>query len=92
MEFHPLPKDDPKTRCRDAAKLEGLVGWTPKRDFMEELKNDVAVFKRCYCGVDFLKLFSFAYFCNIDFCFFEPPRIIIDGIAGNFTKTIPLNI
>jgi UDP-glucuronate decarboxylase len=29
IDFHPLPKDDPKRRCPDTAKLEGLVGWKP---------------------------------------------------------------
>jgi UDP-glucuronate decarboxylase len=27
IEFYPLPKDDPKRRCPDTAKLQRLVGW-----------------------------------------------------------------
>jgi UDP-glucuronate decarboxylase len=29
IEFHPLPKDDPKRRCPDTRKLERLVDWKP---------------------------------------------------------------
>ena len=30
IEFHPLPRDDPKRRCPDTSKLEKLSGWKPK--------------------------------------------------------------
>jgi len=42
IEFHPLPKDDPKRRCPDAAKLERLVGWKPNVCFEEGLKRTLA--------------------------------------------------
>jgi nucleoside-diphosphate-sugar epimerase len=44
IEFHPLPKDDPKRRCPDTAKLERLVGWKPNVGFEEGLKRTVAWF------------------------------------------------
>jgi nucleoside-diphosphate-sugar epimerase len=44
IEFHPLPKDDPKRRCPDTSKLERLVGWKPRVSFEEELKRTVAWF------------------------------------------------
>jgi nucleoside-diphosphate-sugar epimerase len=33
IDFHPLPKDDPKRRCPDTTKLEKLVGWKQKVSF-----------------------------------------------------------
>jgi UDP-glucuronate decarboxylase len=39
--FHPLPKDDPKRRCPDTAKLERLTGWKTKVNFEEGLKRTV---------------------------------------------------
>ena len=39
IEFHPLPKDDPKRRCPDTAKLERLVGWRPNVSFEEGKKQ-----------------------------------------------------
>jgi len=46
IEFHPLPKDDPKRRCPDTAKLERLVGWKPKVSFEEGLKRTVTWFSQ----------------------------------------------
>jgi nucleoside-diphosphate-sugar epimerase len=46
IEFHPLPKDDPKRRCPDTAKLERLVGWKPNVSLEEGLKRAVAWFSR----------------------------------------------
>ncbi len=46
IEFHPLPKDDPKRRCPDTAKLEKLAEWKPKVSFEEGLKRTVAWFKQ----------------------------------------------
>jgi UDP-glucuronate decarboxylase len=47
IEFHPLPKDDPKRRCPDTSKLEKLVGWKPKVGFEKGLKdNNVVYVKR----------------------------------------------
>ncbi len=42
--FHPLPKDDPKRRCPDIAKLEQLVGWKPNVGFEEGLKRTITWF------------------------------------------------
>jgi nucleoside-diphosphate-sugar epimerase len=39
IEFHPLPKDDPKRRCPDTTKLKRLVGWKPTVCFEEGLKR-----------------------------------------------------
>ena len=44
IEFHLLPKDDPKRRCPNANKLEGLVGWKPNIRFEEGLKRTVRWF------------------------------------------------
>ncbi len=44
IEFHPLPKDDPKRRCPDTSKLEKLVGWKPKINFEEGLKRTISWF------------------------------------------------
>jgi nucleoside-diphosphate-sugar epimerase len=44
IEFHLLPKDDPKRRCPDTAKLERLVGWKPSVNLEEGLKRTVAWF------------------------------------------------
>jgi nucleoside-diphosphate-sugar epimerase len=43
-EFHPLPKDDPKRRCPDTAKLERLVGWKPNVSFEEGLERTIKWF------------------------------------------------
>ena len=41
IEFHPLPKDDPKRRCPDTSKLEKLVGWKPNVGFEEGFKRKI---------------------------------------------------
>ena len=46
IEFHPLPKDDPKRRCPDTTKIEKLVGWKPQVNFEEGLKRTVTWFSR----------------------------------------------
>jgi len=46
IEFHPLPKDDPKRRCPDTAKLEKLVGWKPNLSFEEGLQRTIAWFSQ----------------------------------------------
>ena len=46
IEFHPLPKDDPKRRCPDTAKLERLVGWKTNVSFEEGLKRTVMWFSK----------------------------------------------
>jgi UDP-glucuronate decarboxylase len=44
IEFHPLPKDDPKRRCPDTSKLEKIVEWKPNVSFAEGLKRTVTWF------------------------------------------------
>jgi UDP-glucuronate decarboxylase len=44
IEFHPLPKDDPKRRCPDTTKLESMVGWKPNVSFEEGLKRTIKWF------------------------------------------------
>jgi UDP-glucuronate decarboxylase len=44
IEFHPLPRDDPKRRCPDTSKLEEIVGWKPNVGFEEGLKRTVTWF------------------------------------------------
>ena len=44
LSFHPLPKDDPKRRCPDTAKLERLVGWKPRICLDEGLARTVTWF------------------------------------------------
>jgi len=42
--FCPLPKDDPKRRRPDTAKLKRLVGWAPEVEFEEGLKRTLQWF------------------------------------------------
>jgi UDP-glucuronate decarboxylase len=44
LTFHPLPKDDPKRRCPDTAKLERLVKWNPKVKFEAGLNRVITWF------------------------------------------------
>jgi UDP-glucuronate decarboxylase len=44
IEYCSLPKDDPKRRCPDTAKLEKLVGWKPNVSFEDGLKRTIAWF------------------------------------------------
>jgi UDP-glucuronate decarboxylase len=46
LEFHPLPKDDPKRRCPNINKLEQLVGWKPAVGLEEGLKKTVTWFSK----------------------------------------------
>ena len=46
IEFHPLPKDDPKRRCPDTDKLWRLVGWKPNVSFEEGLKRTITWFSK----------------------------------------------
>jgi UDP-glucuronate decarboxylase len=42
--FSPLPKDDPKRRCPDTAKLHSIAGWVPNVEFEVGLKRTVSWF------------------------------------------------
>jgi len=44
IEFHPLPKDDPKRRCPDTSKLEKLAGWKSNVTFEKGLKRTITWF------------------------------------------------
>jgi len=46
IEFHPLPRDDPKRRCPDTSKLEKLSGWKPNVSFEEGLKRTITWFSQ----------------------------------------------
>jgi UDP-glucuronate decarboxylase len=46
IEFHPLPKDDPRRRCPSVSKLERLVGWKPKVSLAEGLERTIAWFSQ----------------------------------------------
>jgi len=46
IEFHSLPKDDPKRRCPDTGKLWRLFGWKPNVSFEEGLKKTVKWFSQ----------------------------------------------
>jgi UDP-glucuronate decarboxylase len=46
IEFHPLPKDDPKRRCPDTYKLQSLVDWKPNIPFEEGVERTVAWFSQ----------------------------------------------
>ena len=46
IEFHPLPKDDPKRRCPDTSRLERLVGWKPNVSFEDGLKRTIMWFSQ----------------------------------------------
>ncbi len=46
LEFHPLPKDDPKRRCPNTIKLEELVGWKPNVSFEQGLKRTIAWYSK----------------------------------------------
>ena len=41
-----LPLDDPMQRCPDVSKAIELIGWSPKVDVLEGLKETIAYFKK----------------------------------------------
>ncbi|MBX7227979.1 MAG: GDP-mannose 4,6-dehydratase, partial [Chitinophagales bacterium] len=43
--YQPLPKDDPKQRQPDITKAKQLLGWEPKVNRSEGLKNTLEYFK-----------------------------------------------
>ena len=46
LEFHSLPKDDPKRRCPDTTKLEKEVNWKPNITLEEGLKKTIDWFSK----------------------------------------------
>jgi UDP-glucuronate decarboxylase len=49
IEFSSIPKDDPKRRCPDTAKLTGLVDWKPCVAFNDGLKRAISWFSNKEC-------------------------------------------
>ena len=45
IEFHPLPKDDPKRRQPNITRLEKLVNWKPTTTLYQGLKTTISWFK-----------------------------------------------
>ena len=41
----PLPRDDPRQRCPDITKAQSLLGWQPKVDLADGLKETIKYFK-----------------------------------------------
>jgi dTDP-glucose 4,6-dehydratase len=46
--FRDLPKDDPARRRPEISKAEGRLGWVPKINFMEGIKETLKWFKSVY--------------------------------------------
>ena len=46
IEYHPLPKGDPKVRRPDISKAKELLDWTPKTNRQEGLQRTIEYFKR----------------------------------------------
>ncbi len=45
IEFHPLPKDDPKRRRPDITRAREVLGWEPKVSLVEGLKRTLPFFR-----------------------------------------------
>ena len=45
IEFRPLPEDDPKTRRPDISLAKEKLGWEPKVDLEDGLKETISYFK-----------------------------------------------
>ena len=45
IEFQPLPQDDPKQRKPDIAKAQRVLGWAPKVEIEEGLKETLTFFQ-----------------------------------------------
>jgi UDP-glucuronate decarboxylase len=46
LTFHLLPKDDPRRRCPDTRKMEGLLGFKPKVGLEEGLARTIEWFRK----------------------------------------------
>jgi len=48
--FEPLPQDDPKRRCPDIRKAKRLLGWEPKVQLADGLKQTIEYFQELYAA------------------------------------------
>jgi len=48
MVFEPLPQDDPKRRCPDIRKAQRLLGWEPKVQLADGLRQTIDYFQTQY--------------------------------------------
>ena len=44
--FRPLPQDDPRQRCPDITKARELLGWEPRIELEEGLRETIAYFRK----------------------------------------------
>lgn len=49
---HPLPADDPKQRCPDISKAKQKLGWEPRVDLDEGLKQTIDYFAHLSCAIE----------------------------------------
>jgi dTDP-glucose 4,6-dehydratase len=45
IEYKPLPVDDPKVRQPDITRAKEVLGWEPRVDFEEGIKNTIEYFR-----------------------------------------------
>ena len=41
IQYHPLPQDDPQTRCPDITLAKKLLDWEPRVDFLTGLRQTI---------------------------------------------------
>lgn len=46
ISYHPLPEDDPKVRQPDASQAKAVLGWEPKVDVEDGLRNTIQDFRK----------------------------------------------
>jgi UDP-glucuronate decarboxylase len=44
--FHPLPADDPVQRCPDITLAREVLGWVPKVELADGLRETIAYFEK----------------------------------------------
>jgi dTDP-glucose 4,6-dehydratase len=50
IEYKPLPVDDPKVRQPDISRAKEILGWQPKVDFEEGIKETIDYFRKSLKG------------------------------------------
>ena len=50
IEYKPLPEDDPKVRQPDITRAKEILGWEPKVEFEEGIKQTIEYFKQSLKG------------------------------------------